>query len=244
MNTTSHSDSANNLIIQDTLTRSLDLLPDPIAIRTPDGHFLYANLALAKLSGLRSPYEIMGRVDYEIPSLLFEDEDVLDAWRDQDKNIVSSKRTLAMLEVHPGAVDSPLICRKVPFYNNNNECIGTFCTIKYLEVFSANDFVKGRLPGSLLLNRPDDFFTERECEIIFFKLQGMSSKEIAKILYLSPRTIENRMANMYLKAGVNHHDDFTAFCQKKNLHRYLPKRLMSNKRIGFSGDYEEDVTSE
>ncbi|MFS2223143.1 LuxR C-terminal-related transcriptional regulator [Pantoea sp. B65] len=240
MNLHSQPDTSN-IIIPEMLTRPLDLLPDPYCVRTPDGRFLYANLALAKLAGLKSAYEIIDRFDYEIPSLLFEDENTLKAWRTQDRNILENRKPLAMLDIHPHAVDSPLICRKVPFYNNNNDCVGAFCTIKYLEVFSPNDFVRGRLPGSLLLNRPDDFFTEKECEIIFFKLQGMSSKDIGNILYLSPRTIENRLANMYTKAGVNHLDDFREFCEARSLHRYLPQRLLSHKRIGFSGDIDEEI---
>lgn len=242
MNMKNESNSGSDIIIPEMLTRSLDLLPDPYAIRTPDGEFLYANLAIAKLAGLRSAHAMMDRIDYEIPSRLFEDENTLEAWRSQDRNIIASRKPLAMLEIHPDAVDSPYICRKVPFYNSENQCIGSFCTIKYLEVFSPNDFVKGKLPGSLLLNRPDDFFTERECEIIFFRLQGMTSKDIAPILFLSARTVENRLATMYSKAGVNHLDDFREFCEKRNLHRYLPQRLISHKRIGFSSDYEEHET--
>ncbi|WP_053115863.1 PAS and helix-turn-helix domain-containing protein [Winslowiella iniecta] len=242
MHTNNEGGSGADIIIPEMLTRSLDLLPDPYCIRTPEGRFLYANLATAKLAGLKSAQIIMERIDYEIPSLLFEDENNLEAWRYQDRKIIANRKPLAMLEIHPNAVNTPYICRKVPFYDNQNQCIGSFCSIKYLEVFSPNDFVKGKLPGSLLLNKPDDFFTEKECEIIFFRLQGMSSKDIAAILFLSPRTIENRLANMYSKAGVGHLDDFREFCEKRNLHRYLPQRLISHKRIGFNSDIEDDVT--
>ncbi|MCU5772401.1 helix-turn-helix transcriptional regulator [Erwiniaceae bacterium BAC15a-03b] len=228
------------IIVPEMLSRSLDLLPEPYCIRAPDTRVVYANLAMLKLAGLKSNREIVGRLDYEVPSVLFENENTLKAWRDQDSNIIETRKHLAMLEIHPNAVDCPYICRKVPFYNNNNECVGAFLSVKYLEVFTPNDFVRGRLPGSLLLNKPDDFFTEKECEIIFFRLQGMSSKDIGNLLYLSPRTIENRLANMYHKAGVNHLDDFREFCETRNLHRYLPQRLVSNKRIGFSGDFDPE----
>ncbi|MCU5772402.1 helix-turn-helix transcriptional regulator [Erwiniaceae bacterium BAC15a-03b] len=229
----------DDIISYTTITRSLDLLTEPYCIRTADGRFLYANMAMAKFSGLRSPYIMMERPDYEIPSLLFDDEENLEAWRQQDNIILETRKPLTMLEIHAGAVDSPYLCRKVPFYSNTDECIGTFCTIKYLEVFTPNDFIKGKLPESLLLNKPDDFFTEKQCEIIFYRLQGVSNKEISQILGLSPRTVENRMAQMYNKARVNHLDDFRKFCELRNLHRYLPKRVLLQRK----SDYNEKIDS-
>lgn len=218
------------------ITRSLDLLPDPYAIRTLDSRHIYANRAMAKLTGLKSVNDIIDRVDYEIPSLLYENEDSLKEWRLQDKKIVESRQQLAMLEIHPDAIDSPYICRKVPFYNKNGECIGAFCTIKYIETFSPNDFVKGRFPGSLLLNKPDDIFTEKECEIIFFKLQRMSSKEIGKILNISHRTIEKRLLDMYQKIDVNHFEDFRSYCESRNLHRYIPTRILNFRKALFDNN--------
>lgn len=237
----SQRNTGQDIIIPKMLTRSLDLLPDPYCIRTPDGPVLYSNLAFAKLAGLRSTSEIIDRYDYEIPSCLFENGDTLEEWRVQDRNLVATRKPQVMLELHPQAVDMPYICRKVPFYDEENRCIGAFHSLKYLEVFTPNDFVKGKLPGSLLLNKPDDFFSEKECEIIFFRLQGMSCRDIASALFISVRTVENRLAAMYVKAGVSHQDDFKLFCEKINLHRYVPKRIMSYKKIGFKKDYEQDV---
>ena len=229
------------IVVPPMLSRSLDLLPDPYCIRIPDNPFLYANLALANFIGVKSPHNIIGRLYHEISSNLCSLEETIDEWNQQDRNLVITRKSQSMLELHPHAVDTPYICRKVPFYNNDHQCVGVFLSIKYLEVFTPNDFVKGKLPGSLLLNKPDDFFTEKECEIIFFRLQGTSSKEIAEILCLSKRTVENRIAGMYLKAGVNHFDDFVAFCQQRHLHRYIPSRIVTYKKIGFRKDYEQDL---
>mgnify|MGYP002507221790 CR=1 FL=1 len=218
---------------------SLDLLSEPYCIRIPDGPFLYANTALANFIGLRSPHEIIGRAYHEISSRWCEDEDVIELWCTQDRDIVINGKPQTMLELHPHAVDSPYICRKVPFYNNDHQCIGAFYSIKFLEVFTPNDFLKGKLPGSLLLNKPDDFFTEGECEIIFFRLQGMSCKNIALILSMSKRTVEKRLANMYVKSGVDTYNDFEAVCHRLKLHRYIPKRIGAYKHIRFLKDYQQ-----
>lgn len=226
------------------LTRTLDQLSVPLFIRAKEStRFIYANLALAKLVGLRSPDSIIGRLDDEIPASLFDNEVCAKLWQEQVKHVVSTQSKISLLEVHPGSVDYPYISKKMPFYNEDNECIGMTGSVRYLEVFSPNDFIKGRMPGSLLLTKPDDFYTEKECEIVFFKLQGMSSKEIGNILYLSPRTVENRLASMYFKAGINHLDDFRQFCEDRSLHRYLPNRLISHKRISFERDHDESFTA-
>ncbi|WP_413648488.1 helix-turn-helix transcriptional regulator [Pantoea sp. B65] len=235
--------SDTDIVLPKILTRALDQLSQPYFIREKGTtKFIYANYALAKLVGLRSPDSIIGRLDDEISASLFDNEISARLWQQQVRHVVSTQEKISLLEVHPGAVDCPYISKKMPFYNEANECIGMSGTIRYLEVFTPNDFIKGRLPGSLLLTKPDEFFTEKECEIIFFRLQGMNSKDIGNILCLSSRTIENRLGQMYFKAGVNHIDDFRRFCESKELHRYLPKRMLSSKIIGFKNDYKEDIS--
>lgn len=234
--------SNTTLVLPKTLTRTLDQLATPFFIRDKKTtRFVYANMALAKLVGLRSPEAMIDRIDDEIPASLFDNDIAAKLWQEQVRHITATQTKVSLLEVHPKAVDYPYISKKFPFYNDDDECVAMAGTIRYLEVFSPNDFIRGRLPGSLLLSKPDDSFTEKECEVIFFRLQGISCKEIGNILCLSPRTIENRLANMYLKAGVSHLEDFREFCEKRSLHRYLPQRLISSKRIGFEGDYIEDV---
>lgn len=230
-----------DVILPKLLTCTLDQLPHPFFIREKGStRFIYANMAMAKLVGLRSPDAMIGRLDDEIPASLFDNEVAASIWQQQVREVVDTQCKLSLLEVHPKAIDYPYFSKKFPLYNDNNECIAMAASVRYLEVFSPNDFIRGKLPGSLLLNKPDDTFTERECEIAFFRLQGMSSKEIGNILCLSPRTIECRLSGMYMKAGVKHLDDFKYFCETRNLHRYLPKRLLSRKIVGFEGDYVED----
>ncbi len=234
--------NTNSIVLPKILTLNFDQLPTPLFIREKDSsRFIYANMALARLVGLRSPDAIIGRLDDEIPASLFDNPEAAQTWQQQVRHVVSTREKISLLEIHPKAVDCPYISRKVPFYNDQNECVGMVGFIRYLEVFSPNDFIKGKLPGSLLLNKPNDIFTEKESEIIFFKLQGMSSKEISQILFISPKTVENRLANMYIKAGVNNFDDFRHFCENLSFHRYLPQRFLTHKRIGFDFDYDEET---
>lgn len=222
------------------LTNILDQLPDPYFIKDLNSMYIYANLPTAKLAGLRSPNDFLHRTEYELCSRLTENEDVVKEWQFQDKQVGSSKKGLSMLEVHPEAVSYPYIVKKMPFYDDNNKCVGVVTYAKTLQTFTPNDFINGRCPGSLLLNRPDNFFTEKECEIIFLKLQGRTCKAIGDMLFLSPRTIESALQRLYNKVGVSHFDDFAEFCHNKNYHRYLPRRFLECKRAMFENNYDLD----
>ena len=48
-----------------------------------------------------------------------------------------------------------------------------------------------------------DILTEREREILELLAQGLSNKMIAALLYLSVRTVEGHLANIYSRLGVN-----------------------------------------
>lgn len=213
--------------VSNVLTVALDKFPEPYGIKDLESRIVYANPALIALFGVKSVSDVVGKFDHEIKSKLVQFDNAAEEFQKQDKQVIDTKCSLVTLEIHPKAIDHPFIVRKVPLLNNEGECIGIIGHNRNLEICTLNDYVRGSMPGSLLLNRPDDTFSERECEIIFFRLQGLKSRVIGNIMYLSCRTIENSLQRMYNKAGVNHIDDFRAFCEEKNYHRYLPRRFIN-----------------
>ncbi|MEA9393264.1 PAS domain-containing protein [Acerihabitans sp. TG2] len=215
-------------------TRSLlDQLNFSFIIRNKEGRLIYCNQATAELYGVKSPSCAMGKLDNEIKSKLFDDVEVVDGFSKQYKKTWETETSYSTLELHPTAVDYPYIFHKIPFFNNNKECVGMFGYDKKLNVYSINDFIKRNLPGSLLLTKPDDYFTERQCEIFFYRLQGLKAKEVAKRLHLAANTFNNYMQTLYDKVGANNLDEFIEFCEKRNYHRYLPKRFLTSEAITF-----------
>ena len=214
-------------------TNMLDQLPFPYVIRNMEGRAIYANDALAAVYGVKSKSDIMGKMDYEISSLILRFDDSLQEFDRQYKKVSQTGMSFSTLEIHPTAFDSPYIFHKKPYYDSDGRCVGMFGYNLKLDVYSLNDYVKGNMPGSLLLNKPDDFFTERECEVMFFRLQGLTSKETAVRIGLSSRTVENYFQLFYEKVGVNRFDDFREFCRERGYDRYLPKRFLSIKHSKF-----------
>ncbi|MFP4173380.1 MAG: LuxR C-terminal-related transcriptional regulator [Candidatus Hydrogenedentota bacterium] len=48
----------------------------------------------------------------------------------------------------------------------------------------------------------DDALSRRELEVSFRAADGLSSREIAAQLFLSPRTVDNHLRSVYQKTGV------------------------------------------
>ncbi|MEA9389090.1 LuxR C-terminal-related transcriptional regulator [Acerihabitans sp. TG2] len=229
--------NGNDLVPEITLPKSMltlfDQMKEPYGIKDFESRYVYANKAVLALYGVKKMSEIVGKTEMEINSKLVEYNDAGKEFTRQDKIVFSTDQSLNSLEIHPEAVDYPYIANKVPFRDINNKCIGVLAYAKKLEVYSLNDYVKGNMPGSLLLNKPDDFFTERQCEIMFYRLQGLKVKEVAKRLNLTENTINNYMQTLYDMANVNNLSEFKEFCEMREYHRYLPKRFLSNQHIDF-----------
>ncbi|MHB0913602.1 MAG: helix-turn-helix domain-containing protein [Armatimonadota bacterium] len=52
-------------------------------------------------------------------------------------------------------------------------------------------------------NRKGNILTGRECEVLSLILEGKSSKEVAKLLYVSKRTVDFHLARIYDKLNVS-----------------------------------------
>ncbi len=103
---------------------------------------------------------------------------------------------------------------KLPWYSLTGEVIGIFGSSIILGKHPIADFMQSILYLGLL-NQPSQFFylsslvideiylTERECDISFFLVRGKTANEIANILHLSKRTVENYLENIKNKFNVN-----------------------------------------
>ncbi|WP_440864657.1 helix-turn-helix transcriptional regulator [Symbiopectobacterium purcellii] len=123
--------------------------------------------------------------------------------------------------------------REFPFYNENNKCQGVVIYCRALEDFSYTQLIGGNNTGSFLLTRPDDFFTEKECEVIYLSLHGQTPKSIAARLVCSVQDVECSLQKIYNKANAKHYDNFYEFCYLRGYHRYLPRCFISSRFIMF-----------
>jgi DNA-binding CsgD family transcriptional regulator len=98
---------------------------------------------------------------------------------------------------------------KSPWYDSGDKIIGIMgCTILLGKHALAESLEKITELGLLNaagskkeINAPQ--FSKREAECLHLLMRGKNAKEIAKILQLSHRTIENYLQNIKMKAGVS-----------------------------------------
>lgn len=125
----------------------------------------------------------------------------------------------------------PYYFDKYPLYDKKHkECVGTIFHARPVE----NASLQGKIlfncePGYFLFYALDPIFTTGDLDIIFYVLQRMSSKLIARFLSLTPKTIENKIQIIYEKAGVHSSYKFINYCQKKSLDRYLPQKILKQE---------------
>lgn len=73
----------NDIVIPKMMTQTFDQFKDPIAIVDMHSRILHANLSIAKLCGFRTADGLIDRHYDEVHSTLFEDEDVINQWKEQ-----------------------------------------------------------------------------------------------------------------------------------------------------------------
>ena len=81
-------------------------------------------------------------------------------------------------------------------------------TIKKVHKSSSYNNVKGNLKSS---------FTKREIEVTPLIIAGMTSKQIAANLKVSPRTVENVRTRLYEKTKTKNSSEFSAHCALEGL---------------------------
>lgn len=82
--------------------------------------------------------------------------------------------------------------------------------------FVAPDAQVARPAAPALVELPAEF-TSRELEILTLIARGMSNREIADQLVLSPRTVERHLENLYRKGGFRNRAEATAFAFTRGL---------------------------
>ena len=66
----------------------------------------------------------------------------------------------------------------------------------------TTDEKKTQIANYIIIRVKDFGITKREQEIIVALLHGKSNKELAETLFVSEKTIETHLANIYRKVGV------------------------------------------
>ncbi len=108
-----------------------------------------------------------------------------------------------------------------------NACFRTFEGALPAHIFQLLDAIVDFVPSGAAAPAPATTpasppaervpLTERELEILVLVAQGLSNREMAEQLVLSPRTIERHLENLYRKTGARNRAEATAYAFTRGL---------------------------
>ncbi|HGJ5865988.1 helix-turn-helix transcriptional regulator [Arsenophonus nasoniae] len=101
----------------------------------------------------------------------------------------------------------------LPLFCSENGYLGTFFHAHEFLFLSPLDYVDGIQPYTVTTEKPNKLFTAKEWQILFFMMQRLSLKEIARRLDIGTRTAR--------------------FGKSKGFDRYIPYNFVSSRRTAF-----------
>ncbi|WGM08849.1 helix-turn-helix transcriptional regulator [Arsenophonus nasoniae] len=120
----------------------------------------------------------------------------------------------------------------LPLFDDDKEYLGTFFHAHEFLFLSPLDYVDGIKPYAVTTEKPSKLFTDREWQILFFTMQRLNSKEIARRLDIFPSTVESHLKTIYRKVDVHSACQLKTFCKSKGFERYIPSEFIHKGR-GF-----------
>ncbi len=198
----------------------------PCGIKDSGARYRYVNPAMRELLALPDDFVISGCSDCDIPHPIARYASVM--W-EEEQRLYSQGENISLLVLLPFGRKNriqPYIFDSIPHYDENGDLCGVLCYARPCRFFSTLQCVDGEIPRTANIITAYGMFSDRELEIAFFVLYGLSSKEIGRRLGISHRTVENKLQNIYQKTGVNSSRQFKQYCQGVGAERNIPARLL------------------
>lgn len=200
------------------MARKLDCFSPLLGITAiKDIHSTYCNVSskLSQLLGWSSAEEAVGKTDYDIPCDVCQ---FAAEFQKTDKKVIETNSIILTLDFQNYCTGwELLLVEKNVLKNKQGEIEGLYLQgvdlsstnlyQGYLLLYNLDAHIIGRCPKavSYVLNLPHSYFslTQKQEACLFFLIRGKSVKEIAKILKLSPRTVESHLQAIKNKMNCN-----------------------------------------
>lgn len=196
-------------------------------IKDHESRFIYMNDYGRYYSGLPKGFNLEGKLDSECPAYWSEIADVIQA---NDKHVMDSQKVIPTLItlIYGGRekLIQPFLADVTPLIQDGKS-IGVVGRAKKLEIYSMYHIENNKHPDSLSFGNPTDLFTDREFDVIFYALQSLSTKLIARQLNISPNTVRKYLQSVYEKIGVSSLRQLIEFCRSKGYDKYAPNRFIN-----------------
>lgn len=205
-------------------------VPGLLSIKDRQSRYVSMTEDLANFVGWKNSYAGLEKTDYELPCKASESADI---FIKQDKEVIDSglKLSLICIDIYPTGWHM-LLGNKIPIKNDDNFVTGFF--LNCLDVSDLSEFntylwlqhIDSKILGHtktpicyiLSSEQKKIKLTEKQECCLFLMLRGKTIKEIAKVLKLSPRTIESHIEAIKFKFKCEKKSDII---EKALAHGYL-----------------------
>ncbi|EKN3857358.1 helix-turn-helix transcriptional regulator [Yersinia enterocolitica] len=205
---------------------------EPWGVKDNQSRYVYANNRLHRLLALPDKFNMEGRTDVELPTPIAEFE--LE-FQEHDCKVKLLQDRITSVEIHAWDGRSyyqPYFVDKYPLMDENGISQGVICHGRPVEDIILTHINKIKVPTSLILTPPSDLFSKRDWEVLFYILHSFSSKDIAKKLHLSSRTVSNITQSVYRKSGVSNKRQIVDYCYENKINNYIPQSFFE-----YSGSF-------
>jgi len=206
-------------------------LDEPYGVKDLQSQFVYANQAYSRLLDLPVGFDITGRYDSELPAPT---SDFAAEFQAHDRLVETLQKRKSSLEIHEFGHEKRLSAYffdKIPFYDDDNNVIGTIFHGRLAEHLSLRFYSTECKPESIILTAPDGIFTDKEWNLIFLLRQRHSLRECSAILSINLSAISARLGRIYDKIGVRNVNALVEYVRVNNWHTYVPRSFITKRHI-------------
>ncbi|MGI4813729.1 MAG: LuxR C-terminal-related transcriptional regulator [Janthinobacterium lividum] len=209
-------------------------------VKNVDSVFTYMNRGLADAVGFRHPQDCLGLTDADLPSRVCE---FAETFQLQDQEVIATQKHMRTLEVHPLAGNRwrAYIVNKSfhldPLSGGKQVICHAFelSTAGMVELGAAlnRSHIGGKeaeptTAGSYRVGRCEEAdLTRREAEVLFFVLRGRNAKAIARVLGLSPRTVEQYIDVLKQKFAAHSRTELVDAALAADCFNFIPESLFN-----------------
>lgn len=203
---------------------------EPWGAKDSNSQFIYANKKYNELLALPEGYDVAGHYDGELPASTAEFQE---EFQQHDRKVETLLDRVTSIEIHPFAGHrylQPWYFDKFPLMDAEGYCRGTIFHGRPVDIITIEKIKKINHQTSLIFTPPSEIFSPREWEIVFYLLQGCSTKEIGDTLSLSYRTVSNHIQNLYQKTATTCRKGLIDYCYERNMTNYVPENFFRQQK--------------
>ncbi len=210
------------------LDQFLQDFPGMAFCKNSNYEYIRGSRNLARIAGLSSPKKVPGMQDYD-----FCWEVYADIYREEDKLVLAGEKisVLKLLRTADGT-DLSVVTQKAPLCNQGKiiGIIGNTVVVNSTAILEKSTYInkhdlllfgEGSSHHRYLVHTIDGL-TDRQSQCFFYLIRGESAKQIAKVLKISPRTVECHIRKIKEHYNVSSRSELVSIAFSKGLVKFIP----------------------